>query len=94
MTAFLPIGPLLEQFPNLRPGDIANLVGMQVGHLWRNIHAGQIRWDKADRIAIRLGLHPVLIWGDEWLLPASPEVVERSNRIDVAFAQLRHEVAL
>lgn len=27
----------------------------------------------ADRIAIRLGLHPAVLWPDEWALPADPE---------------------
>lgn len=32
---------------------------------WRN--NGTIPWVSADEAAIAIGLHPVLVWGDEWL---------------------------
>lgn len=33
---------------------------------WR-ANGGQVPWPSADVAAIRLGTHPVLVWGQEWL---------------------------
>jgi len=32
---------------------------------WRK--EGALPWPSADRAAIGLGLHPILVWGDQWL---------------------------
>lgn len=33
---------------------------------WRNDKAFMISCWRADRMAIRIGLHPSLVWGDQW----------------------------
>jgi hypothetical protein len=33
---------------------------------WRNDKAYMISCWRADRMAIRIGLHPALIWGEQW----------------------------
>jgi len=35
---------------------------------WRS-SGGRILWSHADRAAINLNLHPLNIWGDDWLRP-------------------------
>jgi hypothetical protein len=32
---------------------------------WRS-NGGNIPWESADKAACKLGLHPSLVWGDEW----------------------------
>lgn len=35
---------------------------------WRAVSDGQMTWWSADLLAIELlGLHPLLVWGDDWL---------------------------
>ena len=33
-----------------------------------------IHYLQADRYAIRLGLHPFNIWGEEWMAPSLPRL--------------------
>ena len=39
-----------------------------------------IRFSIADEIAVRLGLHPISIWGEEWLKVVEPKPRLRENR--------------
>jgi hypothetical protein len=64
---FLPIGPLLNLYPHLNQETLARKAGLDSGNFSRTCATGRIRWDAADRAAINLGLHPILIWGDDWL---------------------------
>lgn len=88
----LPIEPLLRTL-RLDGADtvleISERFGLHRHRLTRDIADGRISVTAADRIAIRIGLHPILIWGDQWLDP----VAYRMGRIDAAFEQLRQEVA-
>ena len=68
MTSFLPIDPLLDLYPRLTAGALADLAETDRSGFNRAISHGHLRWDLADKVAIRLGLHPVLIWPDEWPL--------------------------
>jgi len=48
------------------PAALAHLLGCERRKAQRITSEGQIREDDADRIAIRLGYHPALIWGTAW----------------------------
>ena len=41
------------------------------GALLRIMSAETVTSDVADRMAVRLGLHPVVLWPDEWLAGAA-----------------------
>jgi hypothetical protein len=62
----LPMGPLLELWDT---GTSMSLVAEACGH-HRKVLTGWattgIPIGRADTIASRLGLHPSLIWGDDW----------------------------
>lgn len=62
----LPVGPLLALFPDRNATYIAARIGMEAG-TWRAIkQRGTIPFWRADRIAVKLGHHPVEIWGYDW----------------------------
>lgn len=46
----------------------ADMIGVAYRTLkrWR-AGGGTIRWDAADKAAIRLGEHPIRVWGIEWM---------------------------
>lgn len=48
------------------PAALEALLGCRRRKAQRITTDGQIREDDADHIAIRLGLHPALIWGNDW----------------------------
>jgi len=45
----------------------SNMIGVAYRTVkrWR-AGGGQITWNAADKAAIRLGSHPLSVWGDEW----------------------------
>jgi transcriptional regulator with XRE-family HTH domain len=45
----------------------AEMVGTTPRAVSRWRREGRIPWVSADEAAIRLGYHPVLVWGDDWL---------------------------
>lgn len=40
---------------------------------WRHDKAYMISCWRADRMAIRLGLHPSLVWGEQWWIDVDPQ---------------------
>lgn len=61
--------PLLRAVHDLPVRDAAETLGVNVGTLvkWRASEgACTIHYARADRIAIRLGVHPSVMWGREW----------------------------
>lgn len=46
---------------------VAQLLGISARHLHRIHKQAWISYDRADQMAIRLGHHPIEIWGDDWL---------------------------
>lgn len=71
--AMLPLEPLAAiaaaqhggpVFTNI---DLAKAIGMTDRAINRWKVAGGIPWTSADEAAINLGLHPILVWGDDWL---------------------------
>jgi len=45
----------------------AEMIGTTARNVNRWRKNGGIPWHSADKAAIALGLHPILVWGDEWL---------------------------
>jgi hypothetical protein len=99
----VPFQPLIDALvaqgavePNPRPAAIGRAVGLDRLVVHRAIRAGEITVYAADKAAITgLNTHPDLIWGDAWLDQASlhHEGIERATRIDIAFQELREELA-
>lgn len=56
-----PIGPAFT------PLEFAELVGHNVKAIKRWEQAGSIPWTSADRAAVRMGVHPMAVWGYDWL---------------------------
>jgi hypothetical protein len=81
-VTFEPLEKMARQIadlPDYQPGDRStdkitfndNTFAMMVGSSPRTLKRwrseGKIPWLSADQMAIALGLHPILVWGDEWL---------------------------
>ncbi len=68
----LPLEPLLSYlkttFPERTHGDYARMMGIALRNVqrWFAGHVTSIELARADRIAIRLGSHPLLIWGEDY----------------------------
>ena len=64
----LPLQPLLDLTELLGPCDIASLCGVarETVYRWRDGTTTTITPGDADRMAIRMGMHPAEIWGDDW----------------------------
>jgi transcriptional regulator with XRE-family HTH domain len=63
--------PLLRIVDGLSMRDAADVLGVNPGTItrWRNStpdHPATIHFVKADEIAVRVGVHPAAIWGQEW----------------------------
>jgi len=70
----LPLQPLWEiartmsDDPTFSQKDFARMVNHSQRAVTRWITADRtIPWISADESAIALGLHPILVWGNEWL---------------------------
>jgi hypothetical protein len=68
----LPAAPLkrvllrLQDSESLTWDDLADRVGVTQRQLWRLLAADDLSERVADRIACRIGLHPLLLWPKEW----------------------------
>lgn len=49
------------------PATFAQLVGVSDRTITRWRKSGRILWHVADEAACALGMHPLNIWGDDWL---------------------------
>jgi len=61
--------PILRAIDNLPVRDAAQLLGVNIGTVvkWRASEgSATVHYARADRIAIRLGVHPAYMWGREW----------------------------
>lgn len=61
--------PLLNMTRDLPVREAAAMLGINVGTLqkWRTGESQLgLHYATADRIAIRLGTHPAVLWGREW----------------------------
>lgn len=80
----LPYPPLkawlTQNFPgNLDWARIAALTGVCDGKAVKRWESAGVSVFTADAVAIRLGVHPIAIWGDAWLevRELSPRTVSR-----------------
>jgi plasmid maintenance system antidote protein VapI len=68
----LPAAPLkrvlnrLQASESLTWEDLADRIGVTVRQLCRILTAVDLSEQVADRIACRIGLHPLLLWPKEW----------------------------
>lgn len=51
--------------------ELADRLGLSFGSLLRIMSAETVTPEVADRMAVRLGLHPFVLWPDEWLAGAA-----------------------
>jgi hypothetical protein len=71
---FFPAADLLACFTSdMNDRTIAEAIGTSRKRV-HDFHKPNyhITWLEADRYAIRMGLHPLYIWGDLWLEEVSP----------------------
>jgi transcriptional regulator GlxA family with amidase domain len=70
--ARLPAAPLRRLLLRLRDAEsltwdeLADRAGLTTRHLFRLLAARTVSELVADRISCRLGLHPALLWPEEW----------------------------
>lgn len=79
---YLPSAPLLAVFNSDATSElIAERLGVARATVTAWKQGRRIKWRDADNHAIRLGLHPVSIWGDEWFLGVirGPRIREKNN---------------
>lgn len=67
----LPIDPLAPYLDRITQWPSSNRLRDAVD---KAIRRGAISIHLADRVAIALGLHPALIWGEDWWVPVDGEV--------------------
>ena len=76
-TLELPAEPLhlalsrARQRHGLAWDELAEELDLTFGTLLRIMGAETVPLDVADRMAVRLGLHPVVLWPDGWLAGAA-----------------------
>ena len=71
--ASLPLTPLMnlvvgtDASSDVTITEFARRIGSttQAVNRWRR--NGRIPWVSADEAAVAIGLHPILVWGDDWL---------------------------
>ena len=71
MLVKVPTKPLLDYLNALDlPNNAmkAKAISISLRHYSRLLKKQEIYWATADRYAIRLGLHPAIIWRDWYLL--------------------------
>ena len=93
----LPIAPLLEVLEMSAPGHghrpatrlgLCRRAGVHHRSFLRWVERGDLPPAAADRLAVALGLHPVLVWPDEWLT-----VLDRRWRPDARVDGVRGSAA-
>ena len=73
---FLSAKPLMDLWKNNKDLNIiAKELGINVltARKYMNDEV-TIHYERADQYAIKLGLHPFNIWGDEWIEPSLPSL--------------------
>ena len=73
MSKSLPLEPLyniavgMSDNPRFTQGEFARMINVTERAVTRWKKQGGIPWTSADEAAIAIGLHPLLVWGDDWL---------------------------
>ena len=67
MKTFDP-APVLDDYPGRTDRELAGLLDVSVPTIrsWRTGRR-QLKATQADTLAIRVGLHPAILWPDQWL---------------------------
>lgn len=69
----LPVAPLMRTAGLDTDSDLARCLGYrnvrEMGRVfdWYRIKREGLTWYRADEFACALGLHPMEVWGDDWL---------------------------
>ncbi len=69
----LPIEPLfsiaagMSDNPHFTQAEFARMINVTERAISRWKKQGGIPWMSADEASISIGLHPLLVWGDDWL---------------------------
>lgn len=81
-TVFLSPAPLMKRWKaNPDPKVIAEELGCSIPTVYQYLNnSRKIHFTAADRYAIRLGLHPFIIWGQEWISPSLPSLKPRGKK--------------
>jgi hypothetical protein len=81
-TVFLSPEPLMARWKNNPDARIiAEELGCSIPTVYEYLNnKRKIHFTAADRYAIRLGLHPFIIWGDEWISPSLPSLKSRGKK--------------
>ena len=84
-TVFLSPAPLMKRWKhNPDPRIIAEQLGCSIPTVYQYLNnTRKIHFTAADRYAIRLGLHPFIIWGQEWISPSLPSLKPRGKKAKV-----------
>lgn len=62
----LPMRPLAQYLRTDAPKELGRALGVRHDTIRRWIDEG-IPFARCDVLAVRIGLHPLLVWGDDWL---------------------------
>lgn len=76
-------------------GEMIGVAGRTVGR-WRAA-GGHIPWDAADLAAVRLGLHPMILWPERWMAlrqASDAELREAWDAIDATMAAQRQTTSV
>jgi hypothetical protein len=74
LKEFLSSEPLVRKVAHLRFDDAVGILKVSDKTYRKLRQSTPIHYLKADLYAIRLGLHPYEIWGEEWLEVAQPSL--------------------
>jgi len=74
--------------------DWAAAAGMPRNSLYKRLYE-PLSWGTADRLAIALGYHPALVWGDKWwqIQDAYDQAERESHQRRIHLRQRRREAA-
>lgn len=93
VAARLPGGPLVQacQARRLSVVQLAARAGVDRSGLQRSLRLG-LTPGLADRVAVRgLGVHPIEVWGDLWLLPEDLARARFAGRVHELFARMKKD---
>jgi lambda repressor-like predicted transcriptional regulator len=81
----LPLSPLLDLVDPHRVmtgAEIARRLNIPAKRFQHITKANEVTWLQGDRIAIGMGMHPVMIWPREWCEPIKePNSQRRVNHV-------------
>lgn len=77
---YLSAEPILKRFDSTTTqADIAERLGVHEATIGAWKRGGTLNWQLADSIAIRLGTHPAMLWGDDWTTMYLPDLTQSTD---------------